>query len=90
LFSADDVNILGGSVSTIQKNTGPLVVANKEIGLEEIAVKTTYMVMYRDQNAGKRRTIKNENSSFERVEQFRYLGTNLTNQNPFGKKLRAY
>jgi hypothetical protein len=38
------------------------------------------MVMSRDQNAGRSGNIKTDNSSFERVEQFKYLGTNLTNQ----------
>ena len=52
LVYADDVNILGGSVHTIKKNTETLVVASKEIGLEEIADKTKYMVMCQDQNAG--------------------------------------
>ena len=40
-----------------------------------------YMVMSRDQNAGRSHSIKNDNSSFERVEEFRYLETTLTNQN---------
>jgi hypothetical protein len=31
---ADDVNILGRSVHTIKRNTGALVVASEEIGLE--------------------------------------------------------
>jgi hypothetical protein len=31
LAHADDVNILGGSIYTIQKNTEPLVVDSKEI-----------------------------------------------------------
>jgi len=39
------------------------------------------MVMSRDQNAGRSHSIKNDNSSFERVEEFRYLETTLTNQN---------
>jgi len=39
------------------------------------------MVMSRDQNAGRSHNIKNDNSSFERAEQFKYFGTNLTNQN---------
>jgi len=39
------------------------------------------MVMPRDQNAGRSHNIKPDNSSFEMVEHFRYLGTNLMNQN---------
>ena len=39
------------------------------------------MVMYRDQNAGRSHIIRTDNTSFERVEHLRYLGTNLTNQN---------
>jgi hypothetical protein len=33
--------------------------------------------------------MKVENRSFERVEEFRYLGTSLTNKILFSKKLRA-
>jgi len=53
----------------------------KDIGLEVIADKTKYMIMFRDHNAGRSHNIKNENSSFEMVVEFKYLGTNLTNQN---------
>jgi hypothetical protein len=43
--------------------------------------------MSRDQNAGRNHNIGIDNSYFERVEEFRYLGTTLTNQNsePEGK-----
>ena len=37
--------------------------------------------MFRDQNAGLSHSIKTDNSSFERMEEFKYLGTTLTNQN---------
>jgi len=53
LVNANDVNILGGSVHTIQENPEVLVVATKEIGLEVNADKTKYMVMSQDQNAGR-------------------------------------
>ena len=48
------------------------------------------MVMSGDQNAGRSHDIKIDSSSFERVEHFRYLGTNLTNQNSIqeGNKCR--
>ena len=71
---ADDVNILGGRVHTIKKNTDALVVASKENGREVNADKTKYMVMSRDQNIGRSQSIKTDNSSFERVEEFKYLG----------------
>jgi len=58
LVSADDVNILDGSIHTIHKNIDALVVANNDIGLE-VNVKTKYMVMSRNQNAGKSHNIKN-------------------------------
>jgi len=45
LVYAGDVNILGGSVRTIKKNTEALVVASLEIGLEVSADKTKYMDM---------------------------------------------
>ena len=61
-----------------RKNTGALVVASKEIGLEVNTDKTKYMVMSRAQNAGLTHSIKTDNSSFQRVEEFKYLGTNLT------------
>ena len=58
---------------TIKRNTGSLVAASKESGLEINADKTTYMVMSRDQNAGRSHNIKTDNSSFEREEELKYL-----------------
>ena len=78
---ADDVNILGGSVHTVKENAEALVVAAKEIGLEVNVNKTKYMVMTRDRNAGRSHGAKIYNISFERVEEFKYLGTTLTGQN---------
>ena len=46
--------------------------------LEVNADKTKYMVMSRDQNAGRTHSMKSDNSSFERVDEFKYLGTTLT------------
>jgi len=48
LAYADDVNITGGSVDTVKKNTETLVAATKETGLEVNAHKTKYMNVSRD------------------------------------------
>ena len=78
---ADDANILGRNVYTVKKNTEASVVVSKEIDLEVNGKRTKYMVKSRDKNAGRNHSIRTDNSSFDMVEQFRYLGTNLTNQN---------
>jgi len=85
----DDVNMLGGSVHTVKENAEALVMATKEIGLEINADKTKYMVMYLDQDAGRSLSMKSDNSSFERVEGFRYLGTTLTNQNSIQEEIKS-
>jgi hypothetical protein len=70
---ADNVNILGGSLSTLEENRAASVIASKEISLD----KTKYMVISRDQNAGQGHTRNTDNSSFEKVGVFRYLGHKL-------------
>jgi len=91
LVYADDVNILGGSVHTIKENAEALVVASKTVGLEVNADKTKYMVMSQNQNAGQSHTMKCDNtcSSFKRVEEFKYLGTTLTNQNSIQEEIKS-
>ena len=61
----------------------------KEIGLEVNADKTKYMVRYRDQNAGLIHSMRIDNSTFDRVEDFKYLGTTLTNQNSIAEEIKS-
>ena len=61
------------------KKTDALLVACKETGLEVNDDTTKYMVMFQDQNAGRSHNIKIDNISFERLEQFKYLGTTIMN-----------
>ena len=89
LAYADDVNILGGSIHTVKENTEALVVATKEIGLEVNADKTKYMTVSRDQNEGRSYNTKIDNRSIERVEELRYLGTMLTNQNSIQEEIKS-
>jgi len=48
------------------------------------------MVTSRDQNAGRSHNLPINNSSFERVEEFKYLGTTLTNQNSIQEELKRW
>ena len=47
------------------------------------------MVMSRDQNAGRIHSVRSDNSTFERVEEFKYLGTTLTNQNSIAEEIKS-
>ena len=84
---ADDVSMLDGIVNVLNRNTETLVVARKETGLYVNA--DNYMVMSLVQNAGRSYSIKTDNSSFETVEHFKYLGKPFKMKILFGKKLGA-
>ena len=45
--------------------------------------------MSRDQNAGRIHSVKIDNSTFERLEKFKYLGTILTNQNSIAEEIKS-
>jgi len=47
------------------------------------------MVMSRDKVAGQSISIKTDNCSYERVEEFKYLGTTLTNQNSIKEEMKS-
>jgi len=84
-----DVTILDRRIRTIKKKTEAWVVTSKEIELEVNADKTKNMVMSGDQNAGWSHSIQTDNSYFERVEEFKYLGTTLTNQNSIQEEIKS-
>jgi hypothetical protein len=71
LAYADDVNLLGVYIETINKNTQTLIDAGKEVGLEVNVEKIKYMLMSQDQNASQHREIEIGNRSFENVSQFK-------------------
>ena len=47
------------------------------------------MVMSRDKNAGRSHVIKTDNSSFGRVEEFKYLGTTLKSKNSIQEEIKS-
>jgi hypothetical protein len=75
---------LGG----IEKNTEALVAARKGIGLEVNADKTKHMAMSRDQNAERSHSAKTDNSSFDGMEECKYLVTTLTNKNSIQEEIK--
>jgi hypothetical protein len=48
------------------------------------------MFMSRDRNAGRGHSVKIDNSSIERLEEFKYLGTMLTDQNSDQEKTKNW
>jgi len=53
------------------------------------ADKTKYTVISRDKNAGRSQNIKMDNNSFERVDEYKYLGTTSTNQNSIQEEIKS-
>jgi len=47
------------------------------------------MVMSRDHNAGRIHIVRIDNSTFEMVEEFKYLETTLTHQNSIAEEIKS-
>ena len=47
------------------------------------------MIMSRDQNAGRSHSMKIDNSCIESVEEFKYLGTTITNKNSIQEEIKS-
>jgi hypothetical protein len=89
LVYADDVNLLGGNIDTIKKNTETLIDAGKEVGLEVNTEETKYVSLSRHRNAGQNHDMKIANRPLENVAQFRCLGTTVRNQNLIKRRLNS-
>jgi hypothetical protein len=81
------------AIRRVQENQAGLILnsllhASKEVGLEVNPEKTKYMLESHCQKAGQRQSIKIANRSFENVEDFKYLGTTLTDQNCIHEEIK--
>ena len=47
------------------------------------------MVMSRDRNAGRGHSVKIDYASIERVEELKYLGTTITDQNSIQEEIKS-
>jgi hypothetical protein len=67
--------------NTITRNTEPLLVARREVGLEINTQKAKYMVVSRHQNVGQNHNLQISSKLFEYVAKFKYLRTTVINVN---------
>jgi hypothetical protein len=88
LAYADDVNLLGDNIASINRNTETSIYASKKVGLEINVEKTKYILLSCHQNAGQNQDIKVVNKLFENVSQFKYLGMTVTNQNLIQEEIK--
>jgi len=72
-------------IHTLKENAEALVAATRETGADN----TKNMVMSLDKNAGRIHSLRIDNSTFERVEEFKYLGKTLTNQNSIVEEIKS-
>jgi hypothetical protein len=72
LVYADSVNQLRDNKNTIKKNTEALIDANKDVGLEGNAEKTTYMLTSCDENAEQIHNINIVNRFLKSVAKLKY------------------
>jgi putative IMPACT (imprinted ancient) family translation regulator len=77
LAYADDVNLLGDNIDTMEKNTETLIDASKE-----------YMLISCCQNVDQNWNIKIVNKSFENLSQFKYLQTTVTKKNLIQEEIK--
>ena len=66
-----------------------MAIASKGTGLEVNSDISQCMIISRDQNTGEKLNFNIDNISLEEVEQFKYLGTNLTNQNSIQEEIKS-
>ena len=79
---------IGRKCTYYEENSEALVVASMETGLEVNGDKTKYMVMSRDQNAGRSRNINNDNKNLKWWNSSN-MGTTVTNQNSMQEESKS-
>ena len=86
---ADDVNLIGDDIRTIDRNADVLLNACNNIGLAVNTGKTKYMGIGRNRGMIANAHIKIRSNSYEKVKTFEYLGSLLTNQNSIQEETKC-
>ncbi|KAL4126538.1 hypothetical protein QTP88_010759 [Uroleucon formosanum] len=90
LAYADDIVLMADSKDKLKEQSKQLINAAKRVGLEINAEKTEYMVVQRHEQIGCRNEVLEvENYKFKRVQQFKYPGTLITQQDEIGTEIKA-
>jgi hypothetical protein len=86
---ADNANVLGENMDIIKKNTGALVEASGEVGLEVYRERTKCMLVSCHQNAVHIHSSLIANKSLKNVTEFKCWGMTITNQNCVHKETKS-
>jgi hypothetical protein len=85
---ANDVNLLGDNIDTINEKTETLIYASKGVGLEVSIEKIKSIFVSPQPNFGQNREEKIADRSFEKVAQYRYLGIKVINQSLIQEEIK--
>lgn len=84
---ADDLNILGRSISVVKEAFGNLEDAAKEVCLKVNEDKTKFLLQTRKQKTGLGQNIAFDRYNFEVVKEFTYLGSEVNMSNDESSKV---
>ena len=89
LAYTDDVNLICDDIRTIERSADVLLNACKDIGLAVNTGKTNYMAIGRHRGMMANAHIKIGSYFYEKVKNFKFLGSLLTNQSFFKEEIKC-